>query len=159
MQASRGGISGTALTSLAAIGSLLAATSCCLPIVPFVAAASLAGGSAFLSAARPYLLAASALLVAFGFYQVRRAKQCQRRPSAASRILLWLSAFFVVVSVLFPEALANTAANLFAGTGGRQAPSAQPPLESLTPQNLVSLKSSFNTAKDDVRVLLLLSPT
>lgn len=43
--------------------------------------------------------------------------------------------------------------------GGSQAPAGQPPLESLTPQNVVAAKNAFNAAKDDVRVLLFLSPT
>jgi len=43
--------------------------------------------------------------------------------------------------------------------GGGQVPSGQPPLRSLTGQNIGEIKSEFNTSKDDVRVLLLLSPT
>lgn len=43
--------------------------------------------------------------------------------------------------------------------GGSQVPPGQPPLESLTPRNLEGIKSAFNASKDDVRVLLLLSPT
>ena len=43
--------------------------------------------------------------------------------------------------------------------GGSQAPSAQPPLKSITAQNVADVKSQFNAANDDVRVLLLLSPT
>src|SRR5271170_4249548 len=86
----------TTLASLAAIGSVLAASSCCLPVLPFMMAAGLAGGSAFLSAARPYLLAASILLIAYGFYQTRRAKKCQRRPSVIASTLLWVAAVFVV---------------------------------------------------------------
>jgi len=42
---------------------------------------------------------------------------------------------------------------------GGQVPSGQAPLQSLTPQNLTEIKNSFNAAKNDVRVLLLLSPT
>jgi hypothetical protein len=43
--------------------------------------------------------------------------------------------------------------------GGSQAPAGQPTLESLTAQNVAQVKNQFNAAKDDVRVLLLLSPT
>ncbi len=39
------------------------------------------------------------------------------------------------------------------------APSSQPPLQYLTRQNAGDFKQAFNAAKDDVRVLLLLSPT
>jgi hypothetical protein len=104
----------TTLASLAAIGSVLAASSCCLPLLPFMMAAGLAGGSAFLSAARPYLLAASILFVAYGFYQAWRVKKCQRRPSVIASALLWVSAFFVVISILFPQVMANAAAGLLA---------------------------------------------
>ena len=43
--------------------------------------------------------------------------------------------------------------------GGSQAPPGQPPLESVTTQNVMDIKTQFNLAKDDVRVVLLLSPT
>lgn len=43
--------------------------------------------------------------------------------------------------------------------GGSQAPAGQAALQSLTSQNLSAIKTSFNTAKGDTRVLLLLSPT
>ena len=102
------------LASLAAIGSVLVASSCCLPILPFVMAAGFASGSAFLLAARPYLLVASVLFIAFGFYQVRRAGKCERRPSPISIVLLWVSAAFVFLSIFFPQLMANAAASLLA---------------------------------------------
>ena len=43
--------------------------------------------------------------------------------------------------------------------GGSQTPPGQPPLQSLTAQNPSGLKKEFNAAKNDTRVLLLLSPT
>ena len=43
--------------------------------------------------------------------------------------------------------------------GGSATPSGQPPLRSLNAQNVAELKNEFNGAKDDVRALLLLSPT
>jgi len=101
-----------ALVSIAAIGSVLAASSCCLPVLPFVVAAGFAGGSAFLSAARPYLLGGSILLIAYGFYQASRAKKCNRRPSAVSTIMLWVSTLFVVAAIFFPQVMANVAADL-----------------------------------------------
>src|SRR5579884_4265976 len=45
----------TTLASLAALGSILAASSCCWPLLPFMAAVGFAGSSAFLLVARPYL--------------------------------------------------------------------------------------------------------
>jgi len=111
-----GGRTGThsIVASLAAAGSVLAASSCCLPLLPFLTAAGLAGGSAFLSAARPYLLVLSVALVAYGFYQARRAAQCDRRPRALASILLWSAAVFVLVSVVFPQLMANAAADFLA---------------------------------------------
>jgi hypothetical protein len=97
--------------SLAALGSVVLASSCCLPMFPFLLAAGAAGSSAFFVRVRPFLLVASVLLVAFGFYQRWRAKQCNSRPNLLSAILLWCSAAVVVVSILFPQIIANLVAN------------------------------------------------
>jgi len=43
--------------------------------------------------------------------------------------------------------------------GGGQTPSGQPPLRSITTQNVADIKNQFNAARGDVRVVLLLSPT
>jgi hypothetical protein len=96
---SRGGR--TAFASVAAIVSVMVASSCCLPILPFVFAASLAGSSTILTALRPYLLGASVLFVAYGFYQAWQSNRCRRKPSFLSAALLWLSAFLVFVSIFF----------------------------------------------------------
>lgn len=101
---------GVVFASLAAVGSVLAASSCCLPILPFVAAAGVAGGTAFLSNARPYLLILSIVLVAGGFFQVSRVKACRRKPSIIGSILLWLSTAYVAIAILFPQVMANAAA-------------------------------------------------
>jgi putative Ca2+/H+ antiporter (TMEM165/GDT1 family) len=101
-----------AAASLAAIGSVLAASSCCLPILPFAMAAGAAGSAAFLNVARPYLLAASILFIAFGFWQASYAKKCHRKPSAVSAALLWFSTIFVALSLFFPQAMAGIAADL-----------------------------------------------
>lgn len=99
-------------SGLAAMGSVLAASSCCLPILPFVAAAGIAGSSTLFTAVRPYLLVASVLFIAFGFYQRRRATQCDCKPSILNTVVLWISALLVAVSILFPQALANIVADL-----------------------------------------------
>jgi hypothetical protein len=100
----------TALASIGAIISLVAASSCCLPILPFVAAAGLAGTSTVLASLRPYLLIGSILFVGYGLYQAYRAKKCNRTTSKASTILLWCSAVLVVLSTLFPQVIANVLA-------------------------------------------------
>ena len=50
-------------------------------------------------------------------------------------------------------------AGLFYFYGGHTAPASQPALVNLTAQNLSTVESAFNEAKDDARVLVLLSPT
>ena len=104
----------TAFAGVAAMVSVIAASSCCLPVLPFVFAASLAGSSTVLTVLRPYLLGASVLFIAYGFYQAWQSKRCRRKPGFLSSALLWLSAFLVFVSILFPQELANAAANLLA---------------------------------------------
>ena len=110
----RHGRKGTITASLAALGSIILASSCCLPVVPFVFGAAAAGSSAFLVKIRPFLMLASVLFIAFGFYQRRRAKQCRCKPSILSAIVLWFSTVLVIVFMLFPQAAANILASLAA---------------------------------------------
>jgi len=100
--------------SIAALGSVVLASSCCLPLFPFLFAAGAAGTSAFFVKVRPFLLAASLLFVTYGFYQTRRAKQCKCLPSVVSTTILWFSAVVVVVFILFPQAIANFVADILA---------------------------------------------
>jgi hypothetical protein len=53
-------------------------------------------------------------------------------------------------------ALAGAALYLY---GGHVVPASQPPLAELRPENFSEFASAFNAAKDDTKVLLLLSPT
>ena len=102
---------GALAAGLSAIGSVLAAATCCLPVLPFVLAAGTASTATFLSsfigALRPYLLGLSVVFIGFGFYQNRRASQCNCKPSVLSQIVLWLSALIVVVSILLPQVFAD----------------------------------------------------
>ncbi len=102
---------GTFIAAISAVGSVLAALTCCLPVLPFVLAAGTASSAAFLSpyisALRPYLLAVSVLFIALGFYQSRRATQCNCKPSVLSQVVLWLSALIVAISILLPQAFAD----------------------------------------------------
>lgn len=43
--------------------------------------------------------------------------------------------------------------------GGTKVPAGQPPLVSLTSTNFEQLRTAFNAASGDVRIVLLLSPT
>ncbi|MDP9161246.1 MAG: hypothetical protein M3O09_13585 [Acidobacteriota bacterium] len=103
------------MASLAALGSVFLASSCCLPLLPFLFAAGTAGTSAFFVKIRPFLLVASLLFIAFGFYQGWRAKRCKCKPNVLSTMLLWFSAVVVVAFIFFPQVIANLVANLFAG--------------------------------------------
>lgn len=100
-----------AVAALSAVASVLAAATCCLPVLPFALAAGTAGTARFLSSSvgtlRPYLLALSVALIALGFYRSRRANQCNCKPSALSQVVLWLSALIVVISILLPQAFAD----------------------------------------------------
>src|SRR5580698_9500522 len=90
--ASKSGSRSTVIASLAALGSVILASSCCLPLLPFLFAAGAAGISALAVRLRPYLLVLSVLLIAFGFYRSWRAQQCNCKPSRISTFLLWFSA-------------------------------------------------------------------
>jgi hypothetical protein len=111
----KSGSRGTVVASLAAVGSVIAASSCCLPLLPFLFAAGAASTSAFVAELRPYLLVLSVLLIAFGFYKSWRAKQCNCKPSRISTFLLWFSAIVVFVFIFFPQVIANLVADLLAG--------------------------------------------
>jgi len=111
----KSGSRSTAVVSLAALGSVVATSSCCLPLLPFVFAAGAAGTSAFIAQLRPYLLVLSVLLIAFGFYRSWRAKQCNCKPGRISTFLLWFSAIVVFVFIFFPQVIANLVAELLAG--------------------------------------------
>src|SRR5437763_14633737 len=76
--------------ALSAVGSVLAALTCCLPVLPFVLAAGTAGSARYLSsfvrALRPYLLGLSVPLLAPGFYQSRRASQSNCKPTPPTQL-------------------------------------------------------------------------
>ena len=108
------GSKSTVIASLAALGSAVLASSCCLPLLPFLFAAGTAGSSAFFVRIRPLMVAASIGFVALGFYQALRAKKCNRRTSSVSIALLWISTAVVVAFTFFPQVMANFVANLVA---------------------------------------------
>ena len=111
----KSGSRSTVVVSLAALGSVITASSCCLPLLPFVFAAGAAGTSAFIAQLRPYLVVLSVLLIAFGFYKSWRAKQCNCKPSRISTFILWFSAIVVFLFIFFPQVIANLVADLLAG--------------------------------------------
>src|SRR5689334_11216960 len=111
----KAGSGGTLTASLAALGSVIVASSCCIPLLPFLFAAGAAGASGFFVQLRPYLLGASVLFIAFGFYKSWRAKQCNCKPTWISTFLLWFSAIVVFAFIFFPQVIANLVADGLAG--------------------------------------------
>jgi hypothetical protein len=136
------------VTSLLTLG-------CCLPLT-FLGAAGIAGASVFLSAARPWLLGLSVISLGAGFFLVYRGMKCRARQSRIAVVLLCLAAVLVVFLLFFPQVLAGLLADI---SGRPKVPAGQRSLSSLTSENFDQLRTAFNTASGDVRVVLLLSPT
>ena len=141
---------GPLLTAISAIGSVLAAGSCCLPVGTFLAAAGFASIGAMLEQSWIYLMPLSIALVAIGFWQAHRSKACGRRPGILNRVLLWGAATVVAGSLFAPYVIAGF------DYGPRRAPRGQPALQTI---DLGRLKEQFNASADQTRVLVLLSPT
>lgn len=145
----------TTAASLGAMVTSLLTLGCCLPL-PFLGAAGLAGASVFLSAARPWLLALSVIFLGVGFFQVHRGIKCRAQQSRIALVLLGLAAALVILLLLFPQVLAGLLADV---SRQPRVPAGQPSLSILTPENFDQLRTAFNQASGDVRVVLLLSPT
>jgi hypothetical protein len=145
----------TIVASLGAMVSSLLTLACCLPL-PVLGAAGLAGASVFLSAARPWLLGLSVILLGAGFFQVYRGMKCRARQNKIALVLLGLAAVLVVLLLFFPQVLAGLLADI---SSQQRVPAGQPSLASLASENLDQLRVAFNQASGDVRVILLLSPT
>lgn len=95
----------TISASLGAITSAFATMSCCLPL-GFAAALGAGAASAFLMRLRPWLLGLSVALIGVGFWQQRRARQCQVKGRWLSALLLWLAITVVAVMMLLPQQVA-----------------------------------------------------
>ncbi len=94
-------------SSIAALGGVLAAMSCCLPLGTFVAAAGAAGAARVLAPWRPWLIGLSILLLAIGFARTYRRRECSVGRSRFSVVVLWISAVLVFSMLLFPQAIAG----------------------------------------------------
>src|SRR5258708_7867327 len=114
-QKNKPGSKGTVVASLGALASVIAASRCCLPLLPFLFAAGAAGTSAFVGKLRPYLLVISVLLIAFAFYKSWRAKQCNCKPSRVSTVLLWFSAGVGFVFFFFSQMVGHFFCHVFVG--------------------------------------------
>lgn len=102
--------------SVVAILSSVATISCCLPI-GFAVALGAGTASAFFTTLRPWLLGMSIALLALGFWQQHRAKQCAIRGRWVGSVLLWAAVAVVVGMILFPQEIAAFLADGFHGKG------------------------------------------
>jgi hypothetical protein len=100
--------------SVGAILGSLATMVCCLPLA-FAAAIGAAGASAFLLRFRPWFLGLSIVLVGFGFWQQRRARQCEVKGRIVGQVLLWTAVIVVVGTILFPQQIAGFIADRLSG--------------------------------------------
>ena len=103
----------TVLASLAAMGGALAASACCLPLMPFLLAAGLAGSAGFLIRARPYLIAASVLLLVYGCFGLVRFRRMQGKLPVLRAALLLLSVSLVGVAVVSPQLFERVITKMF----------------------------------------------
>jgi hypothetical protein len=104
---------GVVVSAIAALGGLVAAMSCCLPVGTFLAAAGAAGAARILAPFRPWLVGLSILLLAIGFVRTYRGSQCEVRRNRFSVAVLWISAALVVGMLLFPQVIAGFLADRF----------------------------------------------
>jgi len=98
---------GPVVSSIAALSSLVAAVSCCLPMGAFLVAAGAAGAARILNPLRPWLFAASIAALILGFVQAYGRSHCSLRRNPVSIGLLWISAALIVVMFLFPQVIAG----------------------------------------------------
>jgi hypothetical protein len=98
---------GPVVSSIAALGSLVAAMSCCLPMGTFLVAAGAAGAARILNPLRPWLFAISIGALILGFVQAYGRSRCSLRRNPVSVGLLWISAVLVVAMFLFPQVIAG----------------------------------------------------
>jgi hypothetical protein len=90
---------------IVAILSVIAPVTCCLPLT-FLAALGAAGASSVFAALRPWLLALSAGMLAVGFVQLYRQRNCSRR-STVGVALLWIAVTIFLAMLFFPQQVAG----------------------------------------------------
>ncbi len=121
-----------------AVLTALGASLCCIgPILVLTFGVSAFGAATVFASARPYLLAAAVLALAFGFYRLyfRReacapGEACAARPaSRAARLSLWFASAAVLIFVLSPYYVGTLARHLSANreAAGAESTAAAPP--------------------------------
>lgn len=100
-------------SGLAAVGSAILASSCC--ILPLIAASvgfGIGGVATFFDELRPYLLVVTFLALSFSFYLVyikKRKTECAdgtcetKGSSVTSKVVLWIVTGLVLIITFFPN--------------------------------------------------------
>ena len=104
---------GPLVSSIAALGSLVAAVSCCLPFGTFLLAGAAAGAGRVLNPLRPWLFAVSIITLIVGFVQAYGRSRCSLRRNPVTILLLWVSAVLVLMMLIFPQTVAGFLADRF----------------------------------------------
>jgi len=138
------------ISTVASLASLVAALSCCLPIGTLLMAAGSAGASLFSEKLRPWLLALSVASLAFAFVQTYFRGRCSFRQRRLRTCLLWFSATIVTGMLAAPAFFSS----ILAG----HLPFAKGPAE-LRVFDQAAFVREFDAARDQTRVVALLSPT
>jgi hypothetical protein len=147
------GVAQASWPAIAAAISALSCMACCLPF-GFAAAAGAVGLSVVLAPLRPWMLAISGALLIFGLWQLYRRGAACRRRSRLSQAIFWVCAVLVLAMILKPQVVASLLAD---GIISHSFPTTtQRPLSEMA---IDALKTEFNQAKGDYRVIALLSPT
>lgn len=102
---------GERVAPVAAALSALATLACCLPL-GIAGAVGALGLSVVLASIRPWLIAASVVLLGVGLVQLFRSGRTCRRRSRFSLVLFSLCAALVLGLILFPQAVAGLVAAL-----------------------------------------------
>jgi len=100
-------------TTGAVVSAILSSACCWLPLLLIAFGASAAGVAGFVEAYRPYLLGATGLLLASGFYLVYvRKEKCAPGEACAvphprlqrfNKVMLWVATAVVLIFALFPN--------------------------------------------------------
>jgi hypothetical protein len=98
------------ITPVAAAITALTTLACCMPM-GFAAAAATIGLSTIAAQYQPWFLAASGVLLALGFVQVRRTRRMCNARGSFSIVVYCISAAVVAVVVFFPQTVAGLMAD------------------------------------------------
>ena len=95
---------------MAAVFSIVAASSCCLPIGALMASGSLAAAGEWIGPLRPYFFLLSAACLGWAIWRIAYAPRCERK-SPLEMIVVGIASLVVAAMFLLPQQMANLLAN------------------------------------------------